>query len=155
MFPRTQPFGSDDFSSRGKVYSRHVTGSVKLWDLVSVLCHEVLSDFNCFQESCISTNLYHSILLWNPFHSFLVLFAINFLVREFQSKVWVSLSIILLARTMSQIVLPTRVSSFFFDRYRIPHTHLRLLRRYWADWQKMILRKNSFNRFTIGTGVYR
>ena len=27
-FPRIQPFGSVDFSSRGKVYSRHVTGSV-------------------------------------------------------------------------------------------------------------------------------
>ena len=28
VFPRIQPFGSVDFSSRGKVYSRHVTGSV-------------------------------------------------------------------------------------------------------------------------------
>ena len=28
VFPRIQPFGSDDFSSLGKVYSRHVTGSV-------------------------------------------------------------------------------------------------------------------------------
>ena len=36
----------------------------KLWELVSVLCHEVLNDFNCFQESCLHTSLYHSILLW-------------------------------------------------------------------------------------------
>ena len=28
VFPRIQPFGSDDFSSFGKVYSRHATGSV-------------------------------------------------------------------------------------------------------------------------------
>ena len=28
VFPRIQPFGSVDFSSRGKVFSRHVTGSV-------------------------------------------------------------------------------------------------------------------------------
>ena len=28
VFPRIQPFGSNDFSSLGKVYSRHVTGSV-------------------------------------------------------------------------------------------------------------------------------
>ena len=27
-FPRIQPFGSDEFSSLGKVYSRHATGSV-------------------------------------------------------------------------------------------------------------------------------
>ena len=27
VFPRIQPFGSVDLSSRGKVYSRHVTGS--------------------------------------------------------------------------------------------------------------------------------
>ena len=45
----------------------------KLWELFSVLCHEILSDFNCCQESCISTNFYHTILLWEPFHSFLVL----------------------------------------------------------------------------------
>ena len=42
----------------------------KLWELVSVFCHEVLSDFHCFQESCISTHHYQSILLWKPFHSF-------------------------------------------------------------------------------------
>ena len=28
VFPRIQPFGSDDFSSLGKVYSRHATDSV-------------------------------------------------------------------------------------------------------------------------------
>ena len=31
--------------------------------LFSVLCHEVLSDFNCGQESCISTKFAHSVLL--------------------------------------------------------------------------------------------
>ena len=45
----------------------------KLQELVSMFCHQVLSDFNCFQESCISINFEQSIWLWKPFHSFLVL----------------------------------------------------------------------------------
>ena len=36
VFPRIQPFGSDDFSSRGNENSRHVTGSANcVWDLDS------------------------------------------------------------------------------------------------------------------------
>ena len=58
----------------------------KLWELVSVLCHEVLSDFNCFQESCINTNLYHSILLWKTFHSFFVLLHYIFLCKNFNRR---------------------------------------------------------------------
>ena len=55
VFPRIQPFGSDDFSSLGKVYSRHTTGSVNC-EISSVsFCLEVVSDSNCCQESCIST----------------------------------------------------------------------------------------------------
>ena len=45
----------------------------ELWEFFNFFCHDVLSDFNCGQESCVSTNLYHSILLWKPFHSFLLL----------------------------------------------------------------------------------
>ena len=54
--------GSVDLSSRGKVYSRHVHWLCKLQEFVSVLRHEVLSDFNFFQEFCISKNLYQ--LIW-------------------------------------------------------------------------------------------
>ena len=53
----------------------------KLWELVSVLCHEVLSNCNCLQESCISTNFNHPILLWEPFLSFFVLLQQIFLWR--------------------------------------------------------------------------
>ena len=45
----------------------------ELWELFNVLCHEALSDVNSCQESCINTNFNHTILLWQPFHSFLVL----------------------------------------------------------------------------------
>ena len=69
--------------------------------------------------------------------------AIDFLMQEFQSKVWVSLSISLLARKVDQIALPQQVSLFLFDKYCIPHTILRLLRRYWADWQKWLCEKVS------------
>ena len=44
----------------------------KLWEFFNVFCHEVLSDVNRCQESCFSTNLHHSILLWKLFHSFLL-----------------------------------------------------------------------------------
>ena len=67
--------------------------------------------------------------------------AIDFLVQEFQSRVWVSLSISLLERKVDQIVLPQQVSLFLSDSYRIPHTNLRLLRRYWADWLKWLYEK--------------
>ena len=73
VFPRIQPAGSDEFQSRGKVYSPQATDFVNCENSSIFFCHDVLSDFNCGQESCVSTNLYHSILLWKPFHSFLLL----------------------------------------------------------------------------------
>ena len=76
-----------------------------------------LSDFNNSQESCISSKLNHTILLWWPFPLVLRAFATNYLEQEFRSKVWVLLSIILLARTVGQIVLPIRLSPFLFDKY--------------------------------------
>ena len=48
-----------------------------------MFCHEVLSDFNCFQESCTSTNFYQWIWLWKVFHSFIVLLQWIFLCRNF------------------------------------------------------------------------
>ena len=56
MFPRIQPFGSEDCSSLGKVYSRQATESVNCENSSLSFCHRVLSDLNCFQESYISTN---------------------------------------------------------------------------------------------------
>ena len=48
-----------------------------------MFCHEVLSDFNCFQKSCISTIFYQFIWLWKLFHSFFVLLQKDFLVQVF------------------------------------------------------------------------
>ena len=42
---------------------------------------------------------------------------------------------------MDQIALPQQVSFFLFNSYCILHTNLRLLRRYWADWQKWLCEK--------------
>ena len=63
VFPRIQPLGSDDFSSFGKVYSRHVTGSV-----------------NCENSSVSTVRLV------------LCTFAIDLLAQDHQSKVHVFLS---------------------------------------------------------------
>ena len=67
--------------------------------------------------------------------------ATDFLVQESQSKVQVSLSRSLLARTMGQIALPKQVSLFLFDSYCILHINLRLLPRYWADLKKWLCDK--------------
>ena len=50
----------------------------------TVLCHEVLSDFNCFQESCISSNFLPINLVVEHFPLVPCTFALNFLVRESQ-----------------------------------------------------------------------
>ena len=67
------------------------------------------------QQTCINTNFYHTILLRE-------LFGRKCRCCHQQTGC--------LARTMGQIVLPARVSPFSFDKYCVPHTHLRLLRRY-------------------------
>ena len=51
VFTLIQPFGSDDFSSRGTT----AHWICELWEFFSVFRHEILSDFNCGQESCIRT----------------------------------------------------------------------------------------------------
>ena len=70
VFPRIQPFGSIELSSLGNVYSRQATDSVNCENFFSVFRHEVLSDVNCSQESCIKTKFAHSVLLWQLFNSF-------------------------------------------------------------------------------------
>ena len=45
----------------------------KLWELVSVLCHEVLSNFNCIRNPASVQIFNHTILLWELVHSFFAL----------------------------------------------------------------------------------
>ena len=67
--------------------------------------------------------------------------AIDFLVQESQSRVWVSLSISLLARKLGRIALPQQVSLCLFNRYCTLHTNLRLLRRYWE-----LINRNNYSK---------
>ena len=135
MFTRIQPLGSDKLSFLGKVYSRHVTGSVNCENSSVCFCHEVLSDFNCFQESCISTNLYHSILLWELFHSFLI-----------KRVCWLEQCVGLSCQHGSP---------------RSCLTSLAFITQIWDCSSKTELTNrnncatNSFNRVPIGTEVYR
>ena len=71
--------------------------------------HEVLSDYNCFQESCIGTNFLSIDLVVEAFPLVPCTSAINFLVQESQSKV-VSLTISLLANNGSDCSAKTGLS---------------------------------------------
>ena len=124
----SNPFGSDDFSSRGKMYSRHVTGSVNCENSSVCFVMKYCPTSTVFRNPA-SVQIFITRSCCGSLSERSLYFCNKFLVRKFQSKVWVSLSIILLAGTMGQIELPTLVSPSLFDKYCIPHTHLRLLRR--------------------------
>ena len=125
VFPRIQPFGSDKLSSLGKVYSRHVTGSANCANSsVSI----VMNLTSTVVRKPASVQLLMTDLVVEAFPLVLCTFATHFLVQELQSKDNMSLPIILLARKVGQIVLPTRVSPYLFDKYCIPLTNLILSR---------------------------
>ena len=67
VFPLIQPFGSDESSSLGKVYSRQATESVNFENssvsFVMMYCPTSTVVRNCGQESCISTKFSKSVLL--------------------------------------------------------------------------------------------
>ena len=125
VFPRIQPFGSDNFSSLGKVYSRHATASVNcenssvsfvtkycptstvvrnpatVQNLITRFCCDSLSTrswYICNRSSCAGSSVEG--------------------VGVFVNK--------LLAQTMGQIVLPVQVSLFLHGKLCILHTNLRL-----------------------------
>ena len=130
VFPRIQPFGSDDFSSLGKVYSRQATYTV-----------------NC-ENSAVSRDLFV-----RAFPLVLCTFAIKFLVRELQSKVQVIHQRTCRHKQWVRIVLPKQVSLFLHGRLCILHTIL-----YCSVNTDLISKnncaKNSFNRSLISTEVY-
>ena len=45
----------------------------ELWEFCSIFRHEILSDFNNIQESCIYTKFAQFVLLWQLFNSFSIL----------------------------------------------------------------------------------
>ena len=56
VFPRIQPFGSVDFSSLGKVFSRRVTDSAKNWRLRKQNQHCL--DHQSFHEFSFALEIY-------------------------------------------------------------------------------------------------
>ena len=127
VFPRIQPFGSDDSSSLGKVYSRQATGSVN-FEKSSVSRHEILSDFNCGQESCISRKMCSLCLVVISFQFVLFIFALEFFMCRIIIQRYVCFYHTWHERW-------TRLSShngsppFYRDRIHILHTFLRLPRK--------------------------
>ena len=111
-----QPFGADELSSLGKVYSRQCLSSLntvrlQLW---SGILHQYKICSLC--------------LVVITFQFVLYIFAIDFLlVQDHQSRVCLSSSH--LARTKGWIVLPQQVSLFHHGRSHILHKFLRLLRK--------------------------
>ena len=96
MFPRIQPFGSDELSSLGKVYSRQAAESV-----------------NCENSSVSFVMKYcpTSTVVRNPASvQILITRFVVIALKDHRSKVCVSSSH--LAQTMGQIVLPKLVALF-------------------------------------------
>ena len=71
-----------------------------------------MSDFNCFQETCINANLYQSDLVVEAFPLVLCASAKDFLVQEFQLKVSASLPINLLAEMWIRLLCHKRSPCF-------------------------------------------
>ena len=109
VFPRIQPFGSVDFSSLGKVYSRHVTGSANCKNSSVCFVMKYCPTSTVFRNPA-SVQIFINRSGCGSLSTRSCTSAIDFLVQESQSKVQVSLSINLLARTMGQIALPIQVS---------------------------------------------
>ena len=122
VIPRIQPLGSVDFSSRGKVYSRHVTGSTNC--KISSVCFVM----KYCPTSTVFRNPASVQILINrsrcgSFSTRSLCYCNKFSCARISIVVLVSLSIIWLARTVGQFALPQQVSLFLFVKYCIPHTH--------------------------------
>ena len=113
----------------------------KLCEFFSVFCREVLSHFNRCQESCINTKFNHTILLWGPFNSFLVLLQQIFLCRIIgrrcrcfrQQTCWLKQWSDCPASTSLPVLTWQALYSLHKSETALLHTFLRLLRKYWTD----------------------
>ena len=111
VFPWIQSFDSDESSYLGRVYSRQPTESVNCPTSTVVKnpasIQILITRFCCGKHSTSFLNFYQKISC-----------------AQISIEDVVSLSRILLARRMGQIVLPIRVSPFLFDKHCIPHAHV-------------------------------
>ena len=103
VFPRIQPFRSDEFSSLGKVYSRQATESVNCENYSVSFVVKYCPTSTVVRNPASVQNLLNL--------SGVGIFAIDLLLaQDHRSKVCVSSSH--LAQTMDQIVLPQQVALF-------------------------------------------
>ena len=123
VFPQIQPFGSEKLSSLGKVYSRHVTDSANC-------ANSSVSNVMNLTSTVVRNPASVQILMTDLVVEAFPLVLCTFSKKKLQSKDNMSLPIILLARTVGQIVLTTRVFPYLFDKYCIPLTNLILSRKY-------------------------
>ena len=100
----------------------------KLWEFI-----QCLLSWSTVRLQLLSRILHDFVV--KPFPLVLGTFTIDLLELDHRSKVQVFSSTNLSARTTGQIVLPVQVSLFLHGRICFLHTNLRLLRKYWADWQ--------------------
>ena len=125
VFPRIQPLGSDDFSSFGKVYSRHVTGSVNCENSsVSTVRLQPLSGRNRASVQIFSTRFCCESLSTRSLYFCNRSSCAGSSVEG--ARVFISE---LVGAIMGQIVPPKEVSLFKHGKFRILHTFLRLLRK--------------------------
>ena len=73
VFPRIQPFGSDEFSSLGKVYSRHATGSLNCKNSSVCFVMKYCPTSTVFRNPASIQIFINGSVLWKLSHSFLVL----------------------------------------------------------------------------------
>ena len=134
VFPRIQPFGSDESSSLGKVYSRQATKSVNCENSSVSFVMEYCPNSTTFRNPASVQNLLTLSCCDNFSIRSLYLCHRNSYVQDHNSKQYVCLDH--LARMRNSTVLPKRVSLFYHGRSHVLPTFLRLLREDWADVQK-------------------
>ena len=126
----------------------------ELWEFCSVFPHEILSNFNNIQKSCIHTKFCSICLVVIAFQFVLHTIAIEDLCEPGHHNPKALLSWSHFARVRNLIAPRQRVAPISREGFRTLHTPLQLLRRDWADLQKQLC-ENSLNRFQIGWIVYR
>ena len=135
VFPRIQPFGSDDFSSLGKVYSRQATeplncensfvSFVMKYCPTSTVVKNPASVQILITRSCCDSFSVRSVYLCNWYSSS-------------EGSSFKGMFVLITLGTNNGLDCPFRtgVSPIYRDKIHILHTFLRLPRKDWADLQK-------------------
>ena len=152
VFPRIQPFGSDDFSSLGKVYSRQATDSVNCENSSVSFVMKYCPTSTVVKNPASVQILNHTILLWWSFHSFFVFLKQIFFLRKVIGRKYVCLHhtwheqwVRLSFHNKSPCKIMARVT--FFTHFWDCSVDTELM-------NKNKCGKNSFNRSLISAEVY-